>query len=50
MGQRPLADRTNNRNLRILPADGTIAARVAHWEFGISRWQLKNSLHRLSET
>ena len=28
MGQRPLADRTKNRNLRILPADGTIAARV----------------------
>jgi hypothetical protein len=33
-----------NRNLRILPADGTIAARVAHWEFGISRWQLENRL------
>ena len=30
-----------NRNLRMLPADGTIAARVAHWEFGISRRQLK---------
>ena len=25
----------------MLPADGTIAARVAHWEFGISRRQLK---------
>jgi hypothetical protein len=34
-----------NCNLRILPADGTIAARIAHWEFGISRWQLENKLH-----
>jgi hypothetical protein len=33
------------------PADGTIAARVLpHWEFGISRWQLKNRLHHLSGT
>jgi hypothetical protein len=37
----PIADRTKNGISRMLPADGTIAARVAHWEFGISRRQLK---------
>jgi hypothetical protein len=43
--QRPLADGTKNRNLRALPADGTIAAVSPHWELGISRWQLENKLH-----
>jgi hypothetical protein len=29
------------------PADSTIAA-LSPWEFGISRWQLKNRLHPFS--
>jgi hypothetical protein len=28
----------------MLPADGIIAAVSPHWEFGVSRWQLKNTL------
>jgi hypothetical protein len=34
----------------MLPADGTIAARVAHQELGISRWQLENRLHPFSSS
>src|SRR6516162_3509840 len=33
---------------RVSPADGTIAARVAHREIGVSHRQLKTRLYRLS--